>query len=99
MLPTVGALTSRSYVFVGRPWELKSIESIDIFDSLGSNIRVDVYNDKVVRILPILDEDKSEEWISNRTRFSCEGFTVQRIGFPLLKVRFDFEVSKARERW
>ena len=85
----MGALTAQSYAFVSRPWELKSIESVDVFDSLGSNVRIDVFNDRVVRVLPSIDEDKNEEWISNRTRLSFEGLAIQRIGFPLLRVRLE----------
>ena len=46
----VGALTSKPYAFIARPWELKKTDSIDVFDALGSNIRVDSKGDKVLRV-------------------------------------------------
>jgi len=57
----VGALTSMPYAFTARPWELKSIESIDIMDSIASAIRIDIFNNKIMRILPLLDNDVNEE--------------------------------------
>ena len=59
----VGALTSKPYAFVARPWELKKTDSIDVFDALGSNIRVDSKGDKVLRVLPRINEDINQEWI------------------------------------
>ncbi|WP_333824730.1 2Fe-2S iron-sulfur cluster-binding protein, partial [Pinisolibacter sp.] len=64
----VGALTSRPYEFTARPWELTKTESIDVMDAVGCNIRVDVKGREVVRILPRLNEDVNEEWISDKTR-------------------------------
>jgi NADH-quinone oxidoreductase subunit G len=60
----VGALTSKPYVFEARPWELKKTETIDVMDAIGSNIRVDTYDWEVKRVLPIINEDINEEWIS-----------------------------------
>lgn len=57
----VGALTAMPYAFSYRSWELKSIESVDILDALGSSIRIDVINNKVLRILPSLDENTNEQ--------------------------------------
>ena len=37
----VGALTSKPYAFIARPWELRKTESIDVLDAVGSNIRID----------------------------------------------------------
>lgn len=65
----VGALTSKVYSFVARPWELKTYNSIDCSDGLGSNIKVDVKNNKIVRILPSLNNEINEGWISDKTRF------------------------------
>jgi NADH dehydrogenase (ubiquinone) Fe-S protein 1 len=48
----VGALTSKPFAFTSRPWELKSYNSIDVLDSLNSNIRIDVRGTKIMRILP-----------------------------------------------
>jgi NADH dehydrogenase/NADH:ubiquinone oxidoreductase subunit G len=57
----VGALTSMPYAFSARPWELTTLESVDVLDSLASSIRLDLVNNKVVRILPLLDENVNEE--------------------------------------
>ncbi len=81
----VGALTSKPYAFSARPWELKKTESIDVLDAVGSNIRVDTYGWEVKRILPILNEDINEEWISDKTRYSCDGLLKQRLDTPYVK--------------
>ncbi len=81
----VGALTSKPYAFEARPWELKKTESIDVMDAVGSNIRVDTYNWEVKRILPRLNNDINEEWISDKTRYSCDGLLKQRIDVPYIK--------------
>ena len=81
----VGALTSKPYAFEARPWELKKTESIDVLDAVGSNIRVDTYNWEVKRILPRLNNEINEEWISDKTRYSCDGLLKQRIDVPYIK--------------
>jgi len=81
----VGALTSKPYAFLSRPWELKSIESIDLFDSIHSNVRVDTRGYEIVRILPRLNENINEEWISDKARFSFDGLSTQRLSEPLIK--------------
>ena len=81
----VGALTSKPYAFEARPWELKKTESIDVMDAVGSNIRVDTYNWEVKRILPRLNNDVNEEWISDKTRYSCDGLLKQRLDVPYIK--------------
>ena len=75
----VGALTSKPYAFVARPWELKKTNSIDVFDAVGSNIRIDSKGDKIMRVLPRINEDINEEWISDKTRFAYDGLNYQRI--------------------
>ena len=87
----VGALTSKPYVFEARPWELKKTESIDVMDSIGSNIRVDTYGWEVKRILPIINEDINEEWISDKTRYACDGLLNQRLDVPYIKYNGKFE--------
>ncbi len=82
----VGALTSKPYAFTFRPWELTSFESIDIFDSLCSNIRIDIKGNTIMRILPKLNENINEEWITDKIRFSYDGFRKERLTFPLIKV-------------
>ena len=88
----VGALTSKPYAFVSRPWELKKTESIDVFDALGSAIRVDSRQTEVLRVLPRLNEDINEEWITDKSRFAVDGLSRQRLDRPYL--RFD---GKLRE--
>jgi len=81
----VGALTSKSHAFVARPWELKTVGSIDISDAIGSNIRIDFKETEIVRILPRLNEEINEEWISNKTRFMYDGLKRQRLISPYIK--------------
>ena len=87
----VGALTSKPYVFEARPWELKKTETIDVMDAVGSNIRVDTYGWEVKRILPRINEDINEEWISDKTRYACDGIKNQRLDTPYIKVKGKFE--------
>ena len=81
----VGALTSKPYVFEARPWELKKTETIDVMDAVGSNIRVDTYGWEVKRVLPRINEDINGEWISDKTRYSCDGLKNQRLDSPYIK--------------
>ena len=81
----VGALTSKPYAFEARPWELKKTESIDVMDAVGSNIRVDTYGWEVKRILPRLNNEINEEWISDKTRYACDGLLKQRLDKPYIK--------------
>ena len=81
----VGALTSKPYAFEARPWELKKTESIDVMDAVGSNIRVDTYGWEVKRILPRLNNEINEEWISDKTRYACDGLSKQRLDVPYIK--------------
>ena len=87
----VGALTSKPYVFEARPWELKKTETIDVMDAVGSNIRVDTYDWEVKRVLPIINEDINEEWISDKTRYACDGLLSQRLDTPYIKYNNKFE--------
>ena len=81
----VGALTSKPYAFEARPWELKKTESVDVMDAVGTNIRDDTYNWEVKRILPRLNNEINEEWISDKTRYSCDGLLKQRLDVPYIK--------------
>jgi len=87
----VGALTSKPYVFEARPWELKKTETIDVMDAVGSNIRVDTYDWEVKRVLPVINEDINEEWISDKTRYACDGLLNQRLDTPYIKYNNNFE--------
>ena len=93
----VGALTSKPYVFEARPWELKKTESIDVMDAIGSNIRVDTYDWEVKRVLPITNEDINEEWISDKTRYACDGLLNQRLDTPYIKYNGKFEKASWNE--
>jgi NADH-quinone oxidoreductase chain G len=81
----VGALTSKPYAFMSRPWELRSTNSIDISDGIGSNIRIDSRGTEVLRILPRFNESINEEWISDKARFSYDGLRLQRIESPYIR--------------
>ena len=87
----VGALTSKPYVFEARPWELKKTETVDVMDAVGSNIRVDTYDWEVKRVLPIINEDINEEWISDKTRYACDGLLNQRLDTPYIRYNNKFE--------
>jgi len=93
----VGALTSKPYVFEARPWELKKTETIDVMDAVGSNIRVDTYDWEVKRVLPIINEDINEEWISDKTRYACDGLLNQRLDTPYIKYNNKFEKASWNE--
>jgi NADH-quinone oxidoreductase subunit G len=82
----VGALTSKPYAFNARPWELRKTESIDVMDAQGCNIRVDTRGPQVMRVLPRLNEDVNEEWISDKARHACDGLNRQRLDQPFIRV-------------
>src|SRR5215813_7375061 len=81
----VGALTSKPYTFAARPWELGKTESIDVTDAIGCAIRVDTRGREVMRVLPRINEDVNEEWISDKTRHQIDGLRVQRLDQPYLR--------------
>ncbi|MBN3296752.1 NDUS1 oxidoreductase, partial [Amia calva] len=81
----VGALTSKPYAFTSRPWETRKTESIDVLDAVGSNILVSTRGGEVMRVLPRLNEDVNEEWISDKTRFAYDGLKRQRLTQPMVK--------------
>ncbi|MCK9550711.1 NADH-quinone oxidoreductase subunit NuoG [Aquamicrobium sp.] len=81
----VGALTARPYAFQARPWELTKTESIDVMDAVGSAIRVDTRGREVMRILPRINEQVNEEWISDKTRFIWDGLRTQRLDRPYVR--------------
>jgi NADH-quinone oxidoreductase subunit G len=81
----VGALTSKPYAFNARPWELKKTESVDVMDALGSAIRVDARGSAVLRVLPRVNEEINEEWISDKTRYAVDGLARQRLDRPYIR--------------
>ncbi len=82
----VGALTSKPYAFTARSWELEKVESIDVMDAMGANIRVDSKGRRVMRILPRNHDGVNEEWISDKTRFVWDGLTNQRLDRPFVRI-------------
>ena len=81
----VGALTAKPYAFMARPWELNKTESIDVMDAVGTNVRIDARGSQVLRILPRLNEDINEEWISDKTRHHWDGLARQRLDRPFIR--------------
>ena len=82
----VGALTSKPYAFNARPWELKKTESVDVMDAMGAAIRVDARANAVLRVLPRVNDEINEEWISDKTRYACDGLSRQRLDQPYVRV-------------
>jgi NADH-quinone oxidoreductase subunit G len=82
----VGALTSKPFRYTARTWELSRRPSISPHDSLGSNLEVHVKDNKVMRVLPLENEDVNECWLADRDRFSYEGLnTAERLTLPMIK--------------
>ncbi|CAL8104507.1 unnamed protein product [Calicophoron daubneyi] len=81
----VGALTSKPYAFTARPWETRRIDSIDVMDALGTNIVISMRTNQVMRIIPRLNEDVNEEWLSDKGRFSYDGLHRQRLAIPMVR--------------
>lgn len=81
----VGALTSKPYAFAARPWELSKTETIDVMDAVGSAIRIDTRGREVMRILPRVNDDVNEEWISDKTRHVVDGLRSQRLDQPFIR--------------
>ncbi|MFT8242754.1 NADH-quinone oxidoreductase subunit NuoG [Roseomonas sp. BN140053] len=81
----VGALTSRPYAFMSRPWELTNTDSVDVLDAVGANIRVDARGPDILRILPRIHEDVNEEWLGDRSRFAHDGLKHKRLDRPWVK--------------
>jgi NADH-quinone oxidoreductase subunit G len=81
----VGALTSRPYAFEARPWELKKTLGIDVSDACGANIRIDSRGREVLRVLPRINDDVNEEWLSDKARFQVDGLTRRRLDRPWIR--------------
>ena len=82
----VGALTSKPFRYSARTWELSRRRSVSPHDSLGSNLVVQVKQNRVMRVLPRENEDVNECWLSDRDRFSYEGLTSkERLTTPMVK--------------
>jgi NADH dehydrogenase (ubiquinone) Fe-S protein 1 len=85
----MGALTSKPYAFSARPWELRTVYSLDFLDGIASKIRIDLRGVDVMRILPVVFDQISEEWITDKIRFSYDAFRRQRLMQVLVKVSKD----------
>jgi NADH-quinone oxidoreductase subunit G len=81
----VGALLHKPQSFNVRPWELSKTPSVDVMDAVGSNIRVDARGREVMRVLPRVNEEINEEWISDKTRQHVDGLRMQRLDRPFIR--------------
>jgi len=94
----VGALTSKPYAFKARPWELKTVESIDIYDSLGSNIYINFSESDILRVLPKYNFEINENIISDKVRFSYDSSFYSKPlsidGSPSFKLNFSELIKK-----
>jgi NADH-quinone oxidoreductase subunit G len=88
----VGALLQKPQLFESRPWEFRRVPGIDVMDAVGSNIRIDVRQRQVMRILPRVNDDVNEEWISDRTRHHADALVRNRLDRPWVR-----ENGKLRE--
>jgi len=88
----VGALTSEPFRYQARTWELSRRKSVSPHDSLGSNLVVQVKQNKVMRVLPLENEAVNECWLSDKDRFSYEGLnTPDRLTRPMVKKNGQWE--------
>jgi NADH-quinone oxidoreductase subunit G len=101
----VGALTSKPYSFVARPWELTKTDSVDVMDAVGAAIRIDTRGPEVLRILPRLNEDVNEEWLADKSRFALDGLRRRRLdhawvrrGGALIKASWNDAFSQIKNR-
>jgi NADH-quinone oxidoreductase subunit G len=81
----VGALTSKPYAYEARSWELRKTDTIDVFDALGANIRVDARGNVAMRVLPRLHDDVNEEWLGDKSRHAVDGLRYQRLDRPYVR--------------
>jgi NADH dehydrogenase/NADH:ubiquinone oxidoreductase subunit G len=94
MLLFTGALTSKPYAFTARPWELRSVQSIDVLDGTGSNIRIDFKETEILRVLPRRNMEINESWISDKIRFFYDGLKRQRLNSPYVKIQGELKKVK-----
>ncbi|MEP7130153.1 MAG: NADH-quinone oxidoreductase subunit NuoG, partial [Sphingomicrobium sp.] len=81
----VGALLQKPQLFEQRPWELRRVPGIDVMDAVGSNIRLDVRQRQVMRVLPRINEDVNEEWIHDKTRHHVDALVRNRLDRPWVR--------------
>ena len=89
----VGALTSGPYAYESRPWELKKTLGIDVSDAVGSNIRIDSRGREVLRVLPRINDDVNEEWISDKARYQVDGLVRRRLDKVFIRKRGKLEAA------
>jgi len=93
----VGALLQKPQIFEMRPWELRRVPGIDVMDAVGSNIRIDVRQRQVMRILPRINEDVNEEWISDKTRHHVDALVRNRLDRPWVREKGKLRESSWKE--
>jgi NADH-quinone oxidoreductase subunit G len=88
----VGALTSKPFRYQARNWELSRRKSVSPHDSTGANLIVQIKNNKVLRVLPLENEEVNECWLADRDRFSYEALnTDERLTQPMIKQGGDWK--------
>ncbi len=81
----VGALTSKPYAFVSRPWELHKTDSVDVMDAVGTPINIHARGPEILRILPRIDDSINDEWLADRSRCSIDGLKRRRLDQPWVR--------------
>ena len=82
----VGALTAKPTAFRARSWEYKKTDSIDVMDAVGTNIQIQARGAEVMRIVPRINDEVNEEWLSDKGRFSVDGLKKRRLDHPWVRV-------------
>ena len=75
----IGALTIKPYNFLGRPWEFINYNSVDFFDSMASNIKMEIRGRKITRVLPRQNDFINDTWITDKVRFGFDSLNAQRL--------------------
>src|SRR5690349_6322377 len=82
----VGALVSKPFRYSARTWELSRRKSISPHCGLGSNLIVQIKQNRVMRVLPRENEEINECWLSDKDRFSYEGLnSEERLSKPMIR--------------
>ncbi len=80
-----GALTNKPAAFTARSWEFQKTETVDVFDAVGCNIRVDTRANEVMRVVPRRNDDVNEVWINDKSRFAIDGLKRGRLDKPYVR--------------
>ena len=86
----VGALNNGPFAYTSRPYELLTKETIDLMDSIGSNVAIDYKENTIMRVNPRVHEAINEEWLADKSRQAFDGLKKQRLRVPLLRKGADF---------